>query len=412
MPSRASLIGAIAAVVVCVLTLSFWFGHIAPWFMWGIVAQPEGPTVFFDIAPSLRPAYANLESRYTLSRTLPVNPLSVRRLAWQKNPQTELIALVPARGTTPALKQELAQAGWRYRRLGGLMIAQRGQLPAHNAFSTRTLLRQGARELARHLWRDGLPLQPLAILHLPASSELFSSGARAVITSRRGSLIVLLRTHNAWPDATVISTTETPAPVSDLELALPGDWLATLPADIASRWQAELWQNFALTESQPAIAKELSQYPSVALRIDKPDAAIGARSSSYAFSRAAEEWLADEQGYRNPTTVAFRLPDGTLGYEKRPTRIPIVWHVVGDGRCRTTTLTDYSYWLCQAGEVGVLARTEASAHQLLDQLRHPPVWRLRLGPNLTSKLSLLPYQTATLELAGEDQVILRLDTAY
>lgn len=405
MAARVSLIGPLASGLLFICIIGVWFSHTSPWFMWGIVASPlsgadeRDLTLFFDIPATLKPAVANLDARYQLSDQIPVSLQSVRRLAWRRGVEREMIAVVPTLGQGDTVQSELATGAWRYQRLGGLIVASRGNIALP---SSRTTLAAGARELGVHLAPDALPFQPLA---------LFSIGdIRAYVAHDRQQLLGVLRRSGAWPNARIARSES--APASGLELALGSQALAAIPTDILTRWQEELVNRFALKRSRPALVKELEGFDTVAAVLDADDVAIGARSASASFIQTAEGWLQAEQGYQSPSTVAFRLPDGTLGYEKRPSHAPITWQIVGDGACRTTTLAEVSYWLCRQAEAGALAKSESGARRVLAALSADTPWHVRLGATVADKLTTLPIVTAELQAAELDQIILRLDTAY
>lgn len=396
MAARLTLIGPLSAGLILVLLGMAWFAHISPWFMWGIVADADALTLFFDIPASLRPALAELDARYNVTSTLPLRLNTVRRLAWHRSGDSQTLAVVPTVGQGDTVKDQLTQAGWRHQRLGGLIVASPVSHPAPPA---RTLLGRGSRELIRHLAFDNLPFQPLALLDM---------GIRGYIVYDRHQLVGSLRTDSAWPQKVIAPAESGFGTERGLVLALPSQALSAIPPDLLTRWQLELVKRFALDRSRPSLVKELGKFAAITASFDADDAALGARSHSISFLTTAESWLVAEQGYQTPRTVAFRLPDGTLGYEKRPSHAPIAWQIVGDGSCRTTSIADVSYWLCQHAEAAALGTSEDSARRALAALTSDSPWHVQIGPTLAEKLTTLPIAGAQLSESSPGHIILRI----
>lgn len=404
MAARLSTLGPLGSGLLLTLLGTVWLAHTSAYFMWGVVNQDTGVSVFIHANARVRPLLTHAQTYAGTARLLPVDPSLTRRLAISFSPDAQLLAAVPAVGHGQAVKNQLTQNGWTPRRLGGLIIAARGRtLPPAGATLT-----AGAGELLRHLGFDSLPLQPLIIARVsPGQSPVIPQGLRGVMFAGRHTLGGAVSVVDQWPKIAHQVVQENSSPV-ELEFSLPGRFLDALPADIKSQWQEDLWQKFGLNDSRPALLASLRSFDNLSVSLTP---ALGIRGQRQTARAQVEDWVQSEQGYRAPATVPFRLPDGTLGYEKRPGTSIVPWQSTPDGVCRSTAVGDTVYWLCQNADATSFARSEDGARHMLQMLADPITWHLRVGPPLSQRVFPAPVTSLTIESAGNDQAVFRLDTA-
>lgn len=405
--------GPLTGGLLLIMVGGVWFAHTSLWFLWGMATAgfPEDQIIALDIPSAVRPVVTQLEASYHLSSVLPLNLADVRRFAWRRGTHSEVVIVIPALGKTSQVRQSLRQSGYTTSRLGGVLVASQAT-DTKNAPSVQTQLTSGTQEVLRHMWFDNLPLQPRGIAQLPALPGLLESGGRVVIFEQREQLVATFRSGRHWPDIRTAGS-QTNAHEEKLQFAIPGHILTILPGHMQEQWERHVIEQLGLTASRPKIVKGVEQFTRVMLVTGKEEAAIGATgTASTPFRQQAESWLVAEQGYRSPTTVAFRLPDGTLGYEKRPGAAPLTWQATSDSTCQTTTVGEVQYWLCQTGDAAAVGRSEASARYVLGQLGSPTTWQVHLTGDQVQKIAPLPITALTLSSAGEHQAILWADTAY
>lgn len=396
-----ALVGAYFGAALVLLISGAWFIHTSAWFMWGIVQAQASPTVFVDEPPLIQAIVSDIGQRYHLPANIPFELSAVRRFAWGRGETAPLLVFIPRLGQGEAVRRHLHDQGWALRRLGSLLIASPASLP-----STPDLLQRGTREFARHLAFDALPLQPEALLRIsPHTVSVLPEGLRAVAVAQRRGVTVIGRSRDAWP----IFRVNTPAEPSPhgLAVTLPGARLAGLPADAVERWQKDLVARLSLDTSMPRLEQALAPYASVTLATDGATGVIAAVGSPDAFAQLTATWVSAEQGYRTPATAAFRLPDGTLGYEKRPSEVKLAWPPAGQDGCHYLALPFQNYWLCRVGEASAFGTNPRLAQATLAQLPPTGSWRARFGADFLDKLISSPFTTLEVASLADDQFLLR-----
>jgi hypothetical protein len=125
-------------------------------------------------------------------------------------------------------------------------------------------------------------------------------------------------------------------------------------------WNEILITSFGFAKTRPAIFQSLLGGESFFIHLDDIGVAIGLTDTSQAFISSAQKWLEEEERRHRLVTRAFRLPDGTIGFEQvagEPASIlsldPSLPQCFGPQGADLGALKDS--WLCRNGSHVILA---------------------------------------------------------
>lgn len=273
------------------------------WFLWALL--PANATLRFALdrtQPSqLEPA---VPQYVPLAHDLEPLTKHSSRFAYALTPHEQVLVVLPALNAQISLPQSLAQAGWQVERLGLIIRAQRGQKEDHQPSFTAAVQPALADSLR---WQR--PLRPLALLE--------SQGVTAIARrTHREITITVQPAGTIFPER---ATTSQAAPDA-IALVVPGSILKQLPRSLVLAWNSLLRQKFGFIKTKPDIMEELSDYSTVLLGVQGKTVTVGVADAQAitTFASTVQRWSEDEDRYNRPVKRAFRLPDGSLGYELVP----------------------------------------------------------------------------------------------
>lgn len=173
----------------------------------------------------------------------------------------------------------------------------------------------------------------------------------------------------------------------DLKVALPSTVLNYFPMDELNTMQGDIVSDLAFTKTLPDIVGEFEVAIAFGVHMgdDSGDVqAVGVveGAESHRFSDHLEEWVAMERAYEFPIRQAFRLPDGTIGYELIPSpNVSAGFSTMGADGCQTTHLVGRQVWRCQASDVTVFGISYDATQILvadLIELSNTGSWQVNL----------------------------------
>lgn len=275
------------------------------WFLWALL--PANATLRFALdrtQPSqLEPA---VPQYVPLAHDLEPLTKHSSRFAYALTPHEQVLVVLPALNAQISLPQSLAQAGWQVERLGLIIRAQRGQ-KEDQARPSFTAAIQPA--LADSIgWHR--PLRPLALLE--------SQGVTAIARRTHREITITVQPIGAIFPQTGATTSQ--AAPDAIALVVPGSTLKQLPSSLILGWNSLLRQKLGFIKTKPDIMEELSHYSTVLLAVQGKTATVGVADAQAitTFASTVQRWSEDESRYNRPVKRAFRLPDGSLGYELVP----------------------------------------------------------------------------------------------
>jgi len=400
------VISVLALGVVAAFLITLVVAHLSIWFLWELLPPAGGGqpgTIQIAINQKYLTASFFIHHLTTTSLAPTLTPLASASLfAISQTPASTTLVAVPDNPflfrEQRSLTKQLHEAGFRTERLGLLTIAQQGNgdEPADIVHAS---LRQAARQTARRLLSSALPARPLLIASADAGVIPFLDNSLTVIGTAKGNDVQLVTTEQTINfHTTDLVAPPLPKDADELKLALPSHVLATIPDALNRMWNNALLDRFGFTNTQPDIMDHLAQYDSLAIQLTKNDVTIALVGHQELFISTAKTWLQAEEAYTRQRQRAFRLPDGTLGYEQVPGEIREVFSNSVDANCRHEAYplpADMKhFWLCAKDNQVVLSSNYATAQAAIQEpLPAPGNWYVTLGAQHLADLA-LPMQAA------------------
>lgn len=379
-----SAIVAIVAIVL-VLVVGVVVIHTSPYFLWAALPEDASIKLSLEMKGPLHSLLANFSGQFNPDHLLPFPDNTVARLAYATGVGSERAVIVPKLASQSRLAKTLQSQGWHTQRLGLLLLARRGEASAEPFSPPKTLIRQGFNNVITRLTRDRLPVKPHLLLSLaPGSGKFFTDPITVVGRSQRQALVFHVRRDGQFFQENLPPLTSP----SGLHAALPGSFIAQLPPEVKNDWNEFLRREFHFTASRPDIVSDLSTFSHAEVHVTAASSSLVSKAETDKFLQLVQEWASQEIAHRNPVTGAFRLPDGTLGYEKRPSPATAAFTEPPDsGGCRGGLLP--ATFLCKNADGALLTTTRDGASQAASFPPFPGAqWYVILDETFSRKVAL------------------------
>ncbi len=242
-----------------------------------------------------------------------------------------------------------------------------------------------------------MPARPFFIASADAGVIPFLDNSLTIIGTAKGDDVQLVTAEQTIDlHTTDLAAPPLPKDIGELKLALPSHVLDTIPDALNRLWNNALLDQLGFTNTQPDIMGHLAQYDSLAIGLTQNDVTITLTGNQELFTSTAKAWLQAEEAYTRQRQRAFRLPDGTLGYEQVPGEIREVFLNSVDENCRHEAyphLADMNhFWLCTKDNQVVLSSKYTTARAAIQEpLPAPGNWYITLGAQYLADLA-LPVQ--------------------
>lgn len=350
-------LGAGGALAFASLAILAWLIHVSPWFLWSLVGDHPWQG-YLNLNSQTAPSIQSLAAPYQLQRFMPFNPNHVKSFAYARFGSKRILALAPKWKYRADLMHELDQAGLSTQSLGVLIISG-------SSYSTWELIGKGLRGMLNIVKNNPSEITPIFIANTPFGK---------VIAQER-------------------KTSE--APESGFVVRLPGEFITILPKDIQGQWNQYLSQKISLTSVKANIVQEMGKYSEITIWTsggDSNDVVLTTVGDPRQWQQIVFGWVRQEQEYRQPVTAAFRLPDGTLGYERRPAE-NIPGTLFSEAASQPGCVQDQSLgkllFFCQSGS------TSSFGTKLLDtsQVASRGDWEVFLGKGILTAFNIPKIQS-------------------
>ncbi|PIT98084.1 MAG: hypothetical protein COT71_02660 [Candidatus Andersenbacteria bacterium CG10_big_fil_rev_8_21_14_0_10_54_11] len=347
--------------------------HRSLWNVWEIVPSGELTVAVNLSLPAvgliLDPAAAHLPEEAAA-----VQAYAARASLSRQEGGAETLVIVPhlfSLNPPQSFTEALTARGWQLGRRGQLIYAVRGggKAPADVLAAARAALRRfisAAYPKRPLLLAAAAPGRLLPSLNQPlaAVAAYHRAGEQVIVTAAVApSLSAALWTHHGQSDDW---TDDTAAEAGRLTVSIPGPVIAELPAAIQQQWQQLLTENLGLGETKEPLIPSFTQLQQLRLELMETGAAVTVWGNPDQFTQRITAILQAQDARRRPVTHSFRLPDGTLGYEKLPGPLQPVFTDTPDSDGCSAPLPDRSpLWLCRQEDGVALAGSKDQAQAAL-----------------------------------------------
>lgn len=149
-----------------------------------------------------------------------------------------------------------------------------------------------------------------------------------------------------------------------LQVAIPSHLLTGLADNLKAVWNQRIADRLGFRKSTPNFIDYLSQYQNLDYVEDGSGVALAVRGAADSFEKAALDWMLNEDRRSRPARKAFKLPDGSLGYEQVPGASQAIL-MPYNGLCRAPIAGKMSLWLCRKDGVAALGTNESLTERML-----------------------------------------------
>lgn len=267
-----------------------------------------------------------------------------------------------------SLPNVLQEQGFRVERLGLALRAHKQNGEGAPARVVPTLPR-ALQKVAGTFFSARWPLNPVLLAEIKAETlPALPTGIFSIGTSYGNHVRLLTAQGAAETFVTSSSTLSLPhVDASGLTISLPSEILKELPVSLQEYWAQQLHTKLAFNATKPDIFKEARRFRQIGLYIHNEEAAIATSGNSTLFEQLARTWAQDEERQGRLERQPFRLPDGTLGYERIPGKPDQVFEMTNKGGCFAPLAGKTALWICKEGDRATLATSEKTARLLLTQ---------------------------------------------
>lgn len=293
---------------------------------------------------------------------LPPEVASIAVSSWQlayARAPGEMLVVFPAARSSRTTRAVLTGAGWQVVRRGPYLVAARDTVLTTPGTVLPALV-AWAKTATISVW----PLWPTLLAVTPP-------GLSAV---DQPLLIVAAASPERWQvvvtDADPPGRLAVPPPAESDRLLLHSPGMLWRQTARAGGWDQVLARGLDFERTRPAVAAFLGQFPAVTIlwrgSLAAGEAAVAVDDTTEQFVGAATAWVQEEERRGRLVSRAFRLPDGSLGYEKIPGEAAPVFTPPDRDNCRGPLEGRTTLWLCTRPGRAALGRSKGAAQQALD----------------------------------------------
>lgn len=385
-------------LVLTLLMAGAMYVSASAWFLWGLLPEVNSQ-LLIDTGGEISPLLTAAASRYQLADLLPFNVTQTRRFMLGVSENYGRLVIVPRAGQSQAVRSGLAGYGWKVQRVGFLLIAERGLAAAPDSLLAWIRASwQGLKQVGRAAVWQRLPARPilLAATHDSRLIPGLPAPSRLVGRRQRGQLQLVWGRGGAWPKPG--RSAHFQGNSQDLLALVPGYVLKLLPQGLTSIWNAWLAEKLHFSYTHPNLMAALASFDHVIVKNSGENVTLGAIGNPEKFLGLAETWFSQEIAASQPVTAAFRLPDGTLGYEKRPGDLTVIFGPPGADGCSKSDPAVAAFRLCRAENIAFLIGLSDPSSITDLSVSAPNDWYIDLGTALGAVHASGSQSAATVEL--------------
>jgi hypothetical protein len=168
-------------------------------------------------------------------------------------------------------------------------------------------------------------------------------------------------------DLPVFSITSPSLPANEdfLSLNLSGTTIQSMINQFNAQWDDVIQSKLGLSKTKPPITALLAAQQTVSLTLSGAEASIAIIGDPTALKTTLSNWLSNEEAFSRPQKSAFKLPDGTIGYELVKGELQTVLSDPDQEGCQAPITASVTLWLCQNSQGISLGTGHSLAQQAL-----------------------------------------------
>ncbi|MBI3255902.1 MAG: hypothetical protein HYZ63_02930 [Candidatus Andersenbacteria bacterium] len=343
---------------------------LSTWFYWSLLPTTGNIAISAESGRHLGSFIALADSAALPAEHVMMYTRVASRLAYTDGPNGQFLIMLPKLLLHGQAKEMVIKEGWQYQKFGIMLIAKRGtgseELGAKTQVSS--IVRAFWLPWQQLLWHGQAFRPPVVIVAKPDAINGLKNGLVATSQYQEGGVYAKITfTYPATPEFSEIqhinkATADNNTPYNFL--ALQRQMLAYIPTRQKNTLLHSIISQIGFTKTNDRLVKEVADMPSITLYQNAGHASLGSQENAEVFMKTARAWVESEDAYNYPQRRAFKLPDGTLGYETRPSKPDSNW-VNTDNNCQYFNGKEKTWWVCSANGKAVLSNTQAAASQAI-----------------------------------------------
>lgn len=335
----------IVVAVIAVVIASVILINISSLFIWYLLPQGDGLKVVVNSCNESDKPIAAFRAAFGSEEVIEYMQ-DCHRVGVGISDGVEVIIVQPLLRHQWSIGSRLENSGWKVERIGLLVAASRSA-GGYNALSVSSMVDAAYNALAMSL-TSNTPLDPSLIASTKLPEGYDDEGLITIVGSSGGGQLKVLIGEDI---ESLLSAKRVKryAPDDGLYVALPSHIMSLLPLPLQSAWNSALIKRFGFTAISPEMITYLSQFEEMNIRISDEDALIAVVGPLESVMEGVSKWLEEEEGRRKPKRKAFKLPDGTLGYEQVPSQVGDIIQLEEDG-CYQAKNSFIKIRVCSSGD--------------------------------------------------------------
>ncbi len=353
---------AVAIGVISTLTLT------SGWFIWDLLPS-DGEIALSVNVKAIEPlisAAKGYEQDNKFLESLEPYLTSAQRIAYAKKGDTEFIVLAPKWFSLRQAKEVLSEKGWQQAQWATLIFATRGQNNSESANKNHLSSIINAFLMPwKQAFLNKQQIRPIGILKAKAGTfPGLTKDISLIGTHKKDEIVIVVslepheKTISKFPQ---FSSEEREKLKFDVDsndlLALPAELLANIPTNQKNQIILNALEEIGFKTTASKALPEILKLDSIIIKTKGENIALGTKNHGNIFIKEAQAWVEREESYNYPQKRAFKLPDGTLGNELRPSKPDIAWVNTGEN-CAYFAGKEKTWWLCGEDKKAILGTSK------------------------------------------------------
>ena len=325
-----------------------------------------------------------------------------KKIAFAKKGNSQTLVVVSNWADISKNESSLLQEGWQFSKKANIFFAHRSEnddvLPANEQMSN-------VFAASLRMWvvilSEKQPVQPIAIASIKEHQLPGLAKSMGLVAQhyKKGILVVIDAADAGLAPLEPKQANETKDIInlfSDSRdiLALPKELLSLIPPSEKKVLYSKVVEQAGLGKVTKQVLSEMDTLDSMVIVRASDAAVIGTSQNGSTFVKAIKRHIETQDGYNYPQRRAFKLPDGTLGYEYRPAAANKNW-IHTSPECEYYEGKEQTWWACISGNRGAIGNTESETR---DAVRNRAGWLWYL--KVAQIKQLLPLKNITAALIG------------
>ncbi|HBE90273.1 MAG TPA: hypothetical protein DDW41_03635 [Candidatus Andersenbacteria bacterium] len=369
--------------LVLVPAVAIWI-HLSIWFLWSLL--PDGNTkIALNFTEPGTGLITDLLALSPLREDLEPVMNHARRFSYVQNNDSSVIAIIPKNivlfRERSQITQQLLANGWRPQNYGLIIVGLKGQ-------SSLNPLSFTLRQAFGKLYSRRYPYQPTVIA--VNQSEAFVSKVTPMAVfgvSANQEREIKFISAKTLADLPVFSIARPSLPSSEdyLSLNLSGATIQLITNQFNAQWNDIIQSKLGLSKTKPPITALLAAQQTISLTLSGAEASIAIIGDPTALKTTLSNWLSNEEAFSRPQKSAFKLPDGTIGYELVKGELQTVLSDPDQEGCQAPVTASVTLWLCQNNQGISFGTGRSLAQQALTNI-NPNHNSISIGRQYLSQL--------------------------